>query len=118
MLAGLTLILILLLTVRIFYCSFIKYNKNYNKKNIPSYLILTAQDDEEYIEGIVIHIIKILHNKENRDIEKIIIVDLGSFDETPQIMQKLSNKYDCVYIIALEEYNNLINEPSPLHSYN
>ena len=73
------------------------YQKKNNKKAID--IIILAKNQEENIEGLVR---ELLFNKKDK-IEKIILTDLSSKDNTKEIMQKISKDFD--NITFTEKFN-------------
>jgi len=78
---------------------------NENKKN-PQ-IIITVNNCEDYIEGYLRSLIfRIRHGKE-KHINKIIIIDLDSKDNTKSIIEKLERDYEFIKLIDLQEYKNI-----------
>lgn len=71
-------------------------------------LVISAKNQEECIEGIVRgFILKADLNESERELLQIVLVDLGSSDKTPKIMELLTDKYPCIRFL----------KPSALASY-
>ncbi len=80
------------------------------EKNEP-YVVLTVKDQQECVEGMIRSIVwQNLHAKNGGRVPKIIVVDLGSSDGTPQILQKIANDYNFVEITDKEGYIARIKE--------
>lgn len=88
------------------------YEKTYSRINMKEgmEIILTVKNGEEYIEGFVRNLLfKILYCEEEF-VKEILIVDLNSDDRTNDILKKLENDYECIRVIDLIEYKNIIEE--------
>lgn len=80
------------------------------EKNEP-YVVLTVKDQQENVEGLIRGVVwQNLHTKNGGRVPKIIVVDLGSTDNTPDILKKLAGDYDFVQITDKEGYIKLIRE--------
>lgn len=67
-----------------------------NLKSDGIYVIIATKNQEKKIEGFVRSLMfRLLYGKEE-SVNKIIVTDLDSKDETPQILEKLSKDYDCI----------------------
>ena len=67
-----------------------------------SYTILLVKDSEVFIEGVVRSLLKAIKIKANlQSNHKILIIDLGSLDNTFGILERLSNTESCVEILCL-----------------
>lgn len=79
------------------------------KKITPSYKILTVKNNEDCIEGVIHSLIKEMYPKQDRSfVSKIIVIDLGSCDNTIKILEKLSKKYDFIQILHSDSYVNMV----------
>jgi hypothetical protein len=76
----------------------------------PPYTVITAKNNEDCIEGIMRLIINEMQSQENGLVKELIVVDLGSCDNTVPILQKISNEYDFVHILSKEEYINTVGD--------
>lgn len=85
---------------------------NYNIHKIikPPYTVLTVKNNEDSIEGIMRFIINEMRYQENNLIKELIVVDMGSCDNTISILQKFSQQYDFVHILSKEEYINTVGD--------
>ena len=78
------------------------------EKNEPC-VVLTVKDQQETVEGLIRSIVwQNLHTNNGGRVPKIIVVDLGSRDNTPAILEKISQDYDFVQITDKEGYIELI----------
>ena len=74
------------------------------KKTTPYYAILAVKDSEDSIEGIVRSIIK--RFKKYYPLQqslKILIIDTGSTDSTPLILEKLSKNQPSVEFYTIQD---------------
>ena len=73
------------------------------KKSKGIYIIIAVRNEEENIEGFIRSMVfKILYGKDE-SIKQIIVLDLNSEDKTQEILQKLSDDYECINYMNLEE---------------
>lgn len=80
-----------------------------------TYVVVLVKNQANSIEVFLKSIIfRILYGKES-DLNKIILVDLNSADETSSILEKLSKDYD---ILDLSSWNNLKNQFDKLYLSN
>ncbi len=81
----------------------------YEKKITPIYAVITVKNSEDCIEGVIHSIIKEM--KTTRDVfspSGIVVVDLGSCDSTVQILEKLTSKYEYIYILQSSSYLDIV----------
>ncbi len=64
--------------------------------------VIGVKDCEDSVEGMV----RSLALEDVR--EELIVIDLGSKDETMEILQKLENEYDFLHVMTPAEYQNYI----------
>ncbi len=69
-----------------------------------SNILLTAFNEEEVIEQKIRSIVYAYHRKGALKVPRIIIVDLGSTDDTLTILHKLETEYSFVHPMTKEEY--------------
>ncbi|MBR1803265.1 MAG: hypothetical protein IJ777_04850 [Clostridia bacterium] len=67
-----------------------------NLRSDGIYVIIAAKNQEKKIEGFLrSFVFRLLYGKEET-VKNIIVTDLDSHDETPKILEKLSQDYDCI----------------------
>ena len=67
-----------------------------NLRSDGIYVIIAAKNQEKKIEGFLrSFVFRLLYGKEET-VKIIIVTDLDSHDETPKILEKLSQDYDCI----------------------
>ncbi len=91
----------------LFYVITIIVLKIYQKKALPPYIILTSKNSQDTIEGIIRTHIGMLSKFGTANFMEIIVLDLGSDDQTLTILSKLSRRYPFVRI-ALRRHSNKI----------
>lgn len=74
--------------------------KIHYKKTLPPYIILTAKNSQDSIEGIIRTYISVLKKCGPSDFTEIIVLDMGSDDQTLTILNKLSKNYPFVKITS------------------
>lgn len=78
------------------------------ERNEPC-VVLTVKDQQETVEGLIRSIVwQNLHASNGGRVPKIVVVDLGSSDNTPYILEKIAQDYDFVQITDKEGYIELI----------
>jgi glycosyltransferase involved in cell wall biosynthesis len=81
------------------------------EKEDDMYIIITVKNLQDKIEGIIRSIVwKNLNNSQGGRVPKILVVDLGSDDETPKILEKLCNEYDFIIATDKNEYAKFVEE--------
>jgi len=84
---------------------FTKRGKNYNGE---IFAVIKVKNQENNLEGIVRSVIWDFLNKNGgTKVPYILIVDLGSEDDTNEIAQKLCQDYDFIYYADEEKYNEM-----------
>lgn len=66
--------------------------------DVLSYRVLVLQDCQDSVEGLV----RAIGWEDGRD--DLIVVDLGSTDDTPRILEKLERELDFLWVMTPEEY--------------
>ena len=74
--------------------------KIHNKKILPPYIILIAKNSQDSIEGIIRTHIRALKKCGPSDFTGIIVLDMGSDDQTLTILNKLCKNYPFLKIIS------------------
>lgn len=86
------------------------YHPNLSSSGI--YLILAVKNQENKIEGFIRSILfRLIYGKEE-NIDNIFVVDLNSTDKTPDILDILSNDYDCVKFTNLKNCKEMLDSLS------
>jgi hypothetical protein len=67
-------------------------------------MVLFVRDQEEKIEGIIRELYSSKIYKLIGELEKIIVVDMGSSDDTIKILRKMENSYSRLYIMDKEQF--------------
>lgn len=79
-----------------------------NMKADGIYMVIAVKNQEERIEGFLrSSLFKILYGKEEY-IKDIIVADLGSTDNTREIVDKMSSDYECLKVINWKECKDII----------
>lgn len=79
-----------------------------NMKANGIYMIIAVKNQEEKIEGFLRSILfKILYGKEDY-VKNIIIADLGSKDNTKEIVNKMASDYECIKNTTWKECKEII----------
>lgn len=69
------------------------------------YTVMTVRNQEETIEGMIRSAAwKSVLRQGGRTINDIVVLDLGSEDETRDILQRLEREYDFVHVMSREDY--------------
>lgn len=76
-------------------------------KECETNIIIATKNQEQNIEGMLRSIIFRILNEKETFIDRIILTDLNSKDNTKEILKKLSNDYECVRFV---ENMDLISE--------
>ena len=68
-------------------------------------IVLTVKNQQEHIEAMVHHIAGDgFDNWRGRGFKDLIVVDMGSDDETPDILNKLRQEYEFLSVMDIERY--------------
>lgn len=90
------------------------YNKLLNtevEEKDDLYIIITVKNLEDKIEGIIRSIVwKNLNTKQGGRIPNILVVDLGSDDETPLILERLCKEYSFIQVTDKNSYSKFIED--------
>ena len=88
-------------------------NVNSNKQD-DVYIIITVKNQQDTIEGIIRSVVwKSLNNAHGGLVPKILVVDMGSTDETPQILSRLHDEYSFIQVTDSEEYVKILEKIVP-----
>lgn len=80
-----------------------------NKSIEDMYIFLAVKNQEDSIEAIIRSIIfKNIYNKNEDLFNNIIIADMGSTDDTINILKKLTCEYEFLKIIDCKESNDFL----------
>ncbi|MCG8502597.1 MAG: glycosyltransferase [Firmicutes bacterium] len=78
-------------------------------KSEDVYIIVTVKNQQDTIEGIIRSLVwKSLNNKQGGIIPNILIVDMGSTDETVKILERLHGEYDFIQVTDSEGYTKIL----------
>ncbi len=79
------------------------------EKKTPTYIVLTVKNNEDCIEGVIRSLINELRFKNNPFVSSnILVIDLGSEDNTIKILERLSNKYEFIHILHSSSYIDIV----------
>jgi len=72
-------------------------------------IILPVKNNQNDIEALLRSVVwQNLHNKNGGCVPDIFVVDLGSNDETPEILKRICDDYDFIHVTDKEGYIDLI----------
>lgn len=78
---------------------------NRGNKNGDMYVVLTVKNQQETIEGLLRGIVwQNLHCENGGHVPQIVVIDLGSNDDTPNILKRIADDYKFVHITDKEGY--------------
>lgn len=88
-----------------------KSYKNFKVFSEP-YAVLCVSNQEDYIESAIRSIVWQMNTQSGipNCINNLVVIDLGSNDETPEILCRLSQEYEFINIMSKEEYLNFISK--------
>lgn len=73
------------------------------------YIIIGVKNQEDNIETFLRTIIfKIIYGKQDETLDKIIVADLGSTDDTPQILKRLEQEYEMLKVTEWRDCKNIL----------
>ena len=73
------------------------------------YIIITVKNQQDTIEGIIRAVVwRSLNNYYGGIVPTIFVIDMGSTDETLQILDKLCKDYEFIEVINKEEYEAIL----------
>ncbi|NLY42396.1 MAG: hypothetical protein GX066_00135 [Clostridiaceae bacterium] len=82
---------------------------DYKLEKDKVYIIITVKNQQDTIEGVIRSIVwKSLNNYHGGVIPNILVVDMGSTDDTPIILDKLCLEYDFIKVTNSKEYINVL----------
>ncbi|WHH61526.1 glycosyltransferase [Petroclostridium sp. X23] len=82
---------------------------NFKLKKDDIYIIITVKNQQETIEGIIRSVVwKSLNNTQSGMVPNILVVDMGSTDETVNILNKLCTEYDFIQVTDSEGYSKIL----------
>lgn len=68
------------------------------------YLIMTVKNRQEDIEGVVRALAWQIISKKNDIAKELVIIDMGSKDDTLKILSRLESEYEFLHIMTKESY--------------
>lgn len=78
--------------------------------NIP-HTVLAVRNCADYIETTVrSYMWRVMTGDMSEFLGELTVIDLGSNDETGEILSRLDKEYDCVHIVTRDEYIRAIGE--------
>lgn len=78
-------------------------------KKEDMYVVLTVKNQQDTVEAMIRSIVwQNLHNKNGGIIPQIVVVDLGSQDETPNILKRLADDFQFIHITDKQGYMDWI----------
>ncbi len=81
-----------------------------NKNIKDMYILIAVKNQEDTIEGIIRSIVfKNIYNKNEGLFNNIIIADMGSTDQTLNILKRLTKEYSFLKIIDCKDSHELLN---------
>lgn len=114
MIAAIFLLLILF-TILCLFCRSILLNlakaTTYTEEIVPPYAVLSVKNCECCIEALLRSIVwQMKLGKCKNCLDTLIVVDLGSEDNTFSIMEKLSLEYPFICNISMDEYKKTVGD--------
>ena len=63
------------------------------------FIVLTVKDQQDTVEALIRScVFQSLARSRGSEVPKILVVDMGSVDETPNILSRLENEYSFIYV--------------------
>jgi len=79
------------------------------KKSGDMYVVLTVKNQQDTVEGLLRSLVwQNLHRDNGGSIPQIVVIDLGSVDDTPNILKRIADDYKFVHITDREGYMSWI----------
>ena len=79
------------------------------KRNDDVYIIITVKNQQETIEGIIRSVVwKSLNNSNGGIVPNILVVDMGSTDETLNILKRLNIEYNFIEVTDSKNYAKML----------
>ena len=79
------------------------------KKSSDMYVVLTVKNQQDTVEGLLRSVVwQNLHRENGGNIPQIVVIDLGSIDDTPNILKRIADDYKFVHITDRDGYINWI----------
>ena len=79
------------------------------RKNDDMYVVLTVKNQQDTVEGMIRSIVwQNLHSQNGGSVPQIVVVDLGSHDETPNILKRLAEDFKFIHITDKQGYMDWI----------
>jgi len=76
---------------------------NCGKKSGDMYVMLTVKNQQDSVEGLLRSVVwQNLHRENGGNIPQIVVIDLGSVDDTPNILRRIADDYSFVHITDRE----------------
>ena len=78
---------------------------NRGKKKNDMCVVLTVKNQQDTVEGLLRSIVwQNLHSDNGGNVPQIVVIDLGSNDDTPKILKRIAADYKFVHITDKEGY--------------
>ena len=89
------------------------YSLAKGKTNTEQCIVLTVKNNQDNIEALLRSIVwQNLHKNNGGSVPDIIVVDLGSDDDTQKILERICSDYNFVHVTDREGYIELIRKMS------
>lgn len=81
----------------------------FRKKEEDQLIVITVKNQQDHIEGILRSVVwKSLNHKRGRQVPNILVVDLGSTDDTYTILERLCKEYQFLAVTDKQGYIDLL----------